>query len=146
MREDRRPAPSGYHEHLELLGGMGGLSAAAPDVARLIAVLLNAKDSPGLKRETVRLMLGNAAKSPGNGFNVARALGNDRFYAQKGGSLWTSGNVLQINGDFGFAVHFAGYADKDVAWYPDFPQVMNIARKASWGDTDLFPAFGMSKL
>jgi hypothetical protein len=33
--------------------------------------------------------------------------------------------------------------DPDVHWYPDFPAVMNAARRIDWGTTDLFERFGM---
>ena len=75
----------------------------------------------------------------------AASLGNNKYYGQKGGSLDTSGNVLQINGDWGIAMCWAGKATAASGWYPDYPAVMNIAKTVAWA-TDLFPQFGMPSL
>ena len=49
-------------------------------------------------------------------------------------------------GEYGFALCWAGVTDADVRWYPDFPAVMNIARKVDWKNTDLFETFGITPL
>jgi hypothetical protein len=54
--------------------------------------------------------------------------------------------VLQINGDWGFAMSWGGDASAATNWYPDFPDVMNVARGVAWGPADLFPSFGMPSL
>ena len=73
-------------------------------------------------------------------------LGSQRFYAQKGGDLATTANVLQINGDWGFAMCWGGKASAAAKWYPDYPDVMNIAKTALLNASDLFPMFGMPSL
>ena len=54
--------------------------------------------------------------------------------------------MLQLHGELGFALCWAGLPDADVKWYPDFPAVMSIARMTTWSDADLFGEFGMTRL
>jgi hypothetical protein len=54
-------------------------------------------------------------------------------------------SVLQFNGVWGFVMLWAGQ-NPLTDWYPDYPNVMNIAKTTSWGPTDLFPQFGMPSL
>jgi CubicO group peptidase (beta-lactamase class C family) len=154
MSNDRPLVPRGYgEEQYESLEGAGGLSAAATDLARLIAVWISPRDTPALKRETVKTMLANAiataAKLKGRaGYGLdGAARGGENYYGQKGGDLTTSQNVLQFNGEWGFAVNWASHLrDTGVHWYPNFPEVMSIATKVDWGTADLFPNFGMPTL
>jgi CubicO group peptidase (beta-lactamase class C family) len=162
MSDDRPLVPLGYgHEQYAKQEGSGGLSAATTDLARLIAILVSQKDNPALKGTTIVDMLSagaavkisTASDCPNNpdsrsgyGFDRLTKLGNGKFYGQKGGSLDTSGNVLQINGDWGFAMCWGGKATAASGWYPDYPAVMNIAKAVAWGSTDLFPQFGMPPL
>lgn len=147
MSDDQPLVPIGYGSgQLEISEGAGGLTAAMPDLARLIAILIAEKDNPALRRDTLRQMLTNASTGRGHGFDSAKNLGEDRFYGQKGGALSTSWNVLQMHGEYGFALCWAGVPDPDVRWYPDFPAVMNIAHRTKWGDADLFGELGMTPL
>jgi CubicO group peptidase (beta-lactamase class C family) len=147
MSDDQQLVPIGYGSgQLEISEGAGGLTAAMTDMARLIAILIDQKDNPALRRETLTQMLTNAAARRGHGFDAAKDLGSDQFYAQKVGALSTSSNVLQMHGEYGFALCWAGVPDADVRWYPDFPAVMSIARGARWSNADLFEQFGMSTL
>ena len=110
-----------------------------------------------MKRATIKQMMDNAVANlgawqgktsdlrAGHGWDGAASLGNNKYYGQKGGSLDTSGNVLQINGDWGIAMCWAGKATAASGWYPDYPAVMNIAKTVAWA-TDLFPQFGMPSL
>ncbi len=155
MSNDRPLVPRGYgDEQYESFEGAGGLSAAATDLARLIAVWISPHDTPALKRETVRAMLANAVAAgakfksrAGYGLDSAAARGGENFYGQKGGDLLTSQNVLQFNGEWGFAVNWASHLTNiGVRWYPNFPEMMSIATKVDWGSGDLFPGFGMPSL
>jgi CubicO group peptidase (beta-lactamase class C family) len=147
MSDDQPLVPVGYGSgQLEISEGAGGLSAAMTDVARLIAILIDPKDNPALRRDTLREMLTNAARRHGHGLDVARDLGEDRFYGQKGGALSTSHNVLQLRGELGFALCWAGAPAADTKWYPDFPALMSIAHRTKWIDADLFGEFGMTSL
>lgn len=159
MSDDRPLVPLGYGtEDLERQEGAGGLSAAATDLARLIAILLSPDDNPAMKRVTIKTMMDNAVSNAqawsgktdgaraGHGWDVAGALVDNRYYGQKGGALETSGNVLQIQGDWGFAMCWGGKATSVPNWYPDFPEVMNIAKPVLAGAADLFPQFGMPPL
>jgi CubicO group peptidase (beta-lactamase class C family) len=154
MEDDRHWVPLGYGtEHYEKQEGSGGLSAAATDLGRILAALMWQHNTAALKRTTVESMFNNAiacgqkfGNRAGHGWDGAAARANNRFYGQKGGSLDTSGNTLQINGDWAFACNIAG----KMAWtpdgkgiYPDFPAMMSIAKTVNWGNTDLFPAYGM---
>jgi CubicO group peptidase (beta-lactamase class C family) len=145
-------------EHFERQEGGGGLSAAATDLGRLIAVLLSKDDNPAMKRSTIDAMMSSAVNTgaawsgkvegarAGHGWDGAAMLGNERFYAQKGGDLATTANVLQINGDWGFAMCWGGKASAAAKWYPDYPDVMNIAKAELLNASDLFPMFGMPSL
>jgi CubicO group peptidase (beta-lactamase class C family) len=158
VMSDLQPlVPLGYGtEHYEKQEGSGGLSAAATDIARLIAILMLQNDSPAMKRSTIDLMLNNAVAAQmkfgsraGHGFDGVRAQANNRFYGQKGGSLETSRNVLQFNGDWGFICNRTASAEwtpDGKGIYPDFPALMDIAKNVSWGSGDLFPNYGMPAL
>jgi CubicO group peptidase (beta-lactamase class C family) len=148
VMSDAQPlVPIGYgNGQLEIGGGASGFSAAMTDLARVVAILVDTRDNAALRRDTLRQMLVNAAQRHGHGLDAAKDLGNDRFYGEKAGELSTSSNVLQINGDYGFVLCWAGVPDRDVRWFPDFPAVMNAARRIDWGTTDLFEQFGMQRL
>jgi len=148
VMSDAQPlVPIGYgNGQLEIGGGASGFSAAMTDLARVVAILVDTRDNAALRRHTLRQMLVNAAQRHGHGLDAAKDLGNDRFYGEKAGELSTSSNVLQINGDYGFVLCWAGVPDRDVRWFPDFPAVMNAARRIDWGTTDLFEQFGMQRL
>jgi CubicO group peptidase (beta-lactamase class C family) len=140
-------------EQIEILEGAGGLSGANTDVARLIAAMIEQKDTPALKRASVSAMLSSGAAlsaagmgRAGYGFDYLADLGGGTFYGQKGGSLASSGNVLEFNGTWGFAMSWGAKATAATNWYPDYPSVMNIAKSIDWGSTDLFPKFGMPSL
>ncbi len=146
VMSDTRPlVPIGYGlEHLEIHEGDAGLSAAMTDIGRLIAILIGRKDNGAMRGETIRAMISNAAARGGHGFDVVKDRGGGAFYGHKRGSFAASGNVLQFNGDLGYAVVWSGgLPDPKVNWYPDLPPVMSIARQVAWGE-DLFPAFGMA--
>jgi CubicO group peptidase (beta-lactamase class C family) len=140
----------------EILEGSGGLSGAATDIARLIAILILKKDSPALKRSTLVSMLKAGAKltaagqgRSGYGFDLLTDYGHGQFKGQKGGLIGSSSNALQFDGEWGFAIQWANNqpgALPNQPWYPDFPAVMNIAKKVNWGSGDLFPQFGMPSL
>jgi CubicO group peptidase (beta-lactamase class C family) len=152
---DAKPlVPDEYgSEQVGLMEGGGGLSGAATDIARLIAILLSQNDNPALKRATISSMLAAGSvlsaagmNRAGYGFDYLQNFNNGQFYGQKGGSLDSSGNVLEFNGDWGFAMQWGGPATAATNWYPDYPAVMNIAKSATWGAADLFPNFGMPSL
>jgi hypothetical protein len=137
--------------------GGGGLSAAATDLGRLIAIVQSPNDNPAMKRSTVEMMMNNAVSTlqtwsgttglrAGHGWDGAAALGNHKFYGQKGGSLNTTGNVLQFNGDWGFAMCWGGLPGAAAGWYPNYPEVMDVAKAALAEAPDLFPQFGMPSL
>jgi CubicO group peptidase (beta-lactamase class C family) len=156
MSNDRPLVPPGYgEEQYENKEGSGGLSAATTDLARLLAVWIDPNDTAVLKRATVKTMLDSAIATAktfktraGYGLDGAAARANGLYYGQKGGDLVTSQNVLQFNGDLGFIANWAGrlIAPTTGTWYPNFPELMNIASKVNWGTTDLFPNFGMTSL
>jgi CubicO group peptidase (beta-lactamase class C family) len=154
MTPDRRLVPSEYGtEQLDIMEGSGGLTGATTDIARLIAIMIDQKDNPALKRATITSMLSDGAAltaagmgRAGYGFDALFNQGGGNFYGQKGGSLASSGNVLELNGQWGFALCWGGKATAATSWYPDYPTVMNIAKNAAWGSADLFPQFGMPSL
>jgi CubicO group peptidase (beta-lactamase class C family) len=154
MSPDQPLVPSEYGtEQIEIMEGGGGLTGAATDIARLIAILISTKDNPAMKRSTLTSMLSDGATMSaagmgraGYGFDYVSKQAGDSFYGQKGGSLASSGNVLELNGQWGFTMSWGGKAYAATSWYPDYPSVMNIAKSTDWGSTDLFPQFGMPSL
>ncbi|MDQ3983317.1 MAG: serine hydrolase [Actinomycetota bacterium] len=156
VMSDARPlVPVGYgNESYEHHEGSGGLSAGATDLARLAAILISTGDHPALKRSTIETMMDNAiacqaafSERAGHGFDRAATRSGGRYYGQKGGSLSTSGNVFQLDGEWGVIVNWGGkpLSPKAAGWYPNFPAVMDLAESATWS-VDLFPQFGMQAL
>jgi hypothetical protein len=159
MTPDEPVIPAGYGDYeLSLTQGAGGLTGAVTDVARLAAILISQNDSPALQRATIvnDMLLpavACAAAHPGGragyGLDGASDPGGGSFYGQKGGLIINAASVLQFNGDWGFVAVFGSPAQQigvQPPWYPDWPDVMTIAEAVDWGDTDLFPDFGMPSL
>jgi len=157
MSGDRPIVPTDYGtEHYEKGEGFGGLSAAATDLARILAVMMVPHDTPVLKRRTLEAMLDNGVACQakwkglaGHGLDVVSRISDGIYYGQKGGRLPASGTTFQFNGDWGFVCNLSGGMGKthdEAGIYPDFPDLMNIARSVDWGDGDLFPHFGMAPL
>jgi hypothetical protein len=83
----------------------------------------------------------------GYGLDGVSDLGGGKFYGQKGGSLGGAHSVFQFNGDWGFTMCWGGHSGgAEPDWYPNFPEVMNIAETAFVDSSDLFPQFGMPSL
>ena len=157
MTPDQPLVAAGYgDEELAIGQGAGGLSAATPDVARLIAILIDQNDNSALKRATIAAMLSDAAaltaagnQRAGYGLDSAVNQGGGSFYGQKGGELINAAGILQFNGEWGFALFFGSPAQIPgvvPSWYPNFDAMMNIAKNTTWGAADLFPDFGMPSL
>ncbi len=159
MSDDRPLVPLGYGtEHFERQEGGGGLSAATTDLARLIAILLSPDNNPAMSRATLTMMMDNAVSTlqtwsgksndlrAGHGWDGVGAQANHHYYGQKGGQLDTTNNVLQINGEWGFALCWGSPPTAATGWYPDYPAVMSIATSALANAVDLFPQFGMPSL
>jgi hypothetical protein len=132
------------------------MSAAMTDLARLLAVFLDQKDTPALKRTTLTGMLNRAAalQAAGNGragygLDAVVAQSSGFYYGQKGGLIVNAAGVLQFSGEWGFVLCFGSPAqvpNEQPVWYPDFTPMMTIATSASWSSNDLFPHFGMNSL
>ncbi|MGA2552360.1 MAG: serine hydrolase [Burkholderiaceae bacterium] len=139
----------GYGNYQLAIGqGGSGLSAAAPDLARLVAVFLNPNNSPGFLQATLAEMLNRAAtlsltqSRAGYGFDFVTTSRAPPFYAQKGGEIDDCASVLQFDGEWGFVLMFGSPAQEDIqpplpSWYPDFQAGMNIAQTVNWRQ-DLF--------
>jgi CubicO group peptidase (beta-lactamase class C family) len=173
MTPDQPLVPYEYGtEDLTHLAGAGGLTGAVTDIAQIIAILISQDDNPALPRTAITDMLskgvafqsylqtpagmallakgkaltGDGGARAGYGFDVVSNLGGGQFYAQKGGNLIECCNsVVQFNGTWGFVMCWASPPSAANGWYPDYPDVMNIARNTAWA-ADLFPSFGMSSL
>jgi CubicO group peptidase (beta-lactamase class C family) len=157
MTPDQPLVASGYgNNEAAIAQGSGGLSAAATDLARLVAILIDQHDNHALKRKTITDMLSAAAKlsaahydRAGYGLDYARDDTGGNFYGQKGGEIIDAASVLQFNDQWGFVLCFGSPAQVDgvtPSWYPDYPAVMDIAKSTDWGTSDLFPHFGMPSL
>jgi CubicO group peptidase (beta-lactamase class C family) len=146
-------------ENLETMETSGGLSAAAPDLARVLAAL-NARPYTPLGRPAVDSLLHHASVNGrnGHGFDALELFdaANHRYRGSKGGLLQTSQSGLWYEtDDFSYVILWNGHHTKsnltldaleDSSWYPTFPAVLTAARAYSWPQTDLFPTFGMQSL
>jgi hypothetical protein len=157
MSPDQPMVPAGYGDtNWTTSQGGGGMSAAMTDLARLVAVFLDQKDTPALKRATLTSMLNRAAalQAAGNGragygLDAVATQTGGLYYGQKGGEIINAAGVLQFNGEWGFVLCFGSPAqvpNQQPVWYPDFTPMMNIATTTSWSPNDLFPDFGMPSL
>ena len=150
------PTCYGSTYHLEILDGDGGLTGAAVDVARLVAILTSQDDSPVLKWETIvpRFIRGAVLTQDGHragyGFDVIDKQSDGKFFALKGGALPDAHSAIVIDGDWGSVSLFAA-ADAPnngsssmggflgvYAPEPDRDSLMN--------NDDLFPQYGMPSL
>jgi len=153
---------------LALGQGDGGLSGAATDVARLVAILLDTSDDPALKRVTLEQMLSqgavlNAAQwaiqhalppqdqdvRAGFGLDGVRWQSPGVYYGQKGGLIEDAASVFEFDGEWGFVALFGSSAyrpDNSSAVYPDWHGVMDQAKTHLATAIDLFPQFGMPSL
>jgi len=161
LNNDQRLVPDVYGTlNLEVYEGGGGLSGAATDVARLGAVFLAPGDTPALKRQTLATLMRAAAQraqahpdwAVGYGLDAIAVNPNGSFYGQKGGYIDGTSTVLQFDGRAGGWGHVMLWANgrpgvaPDETWYPDLPEVMDIAKQVDWGHNDLFPMYGMASL
>jgi CubicO group peptidase (beta-lactamase class C family) len=141
----------------------GGLSGAATDVARLVAILLDTNDNPALKRVTLEQMLSQGAvlaaaqsaiqqgpqRDPraGSGLDWAAWQSPGVYYGQKGGQIADAAAVFQFDGEWGFVALFGSSANRPYGVvYPNWPDVMKIAKADLATAIDLFPQFGMPSL
>jgi hypothetical protein len=124
------------------------------DVARLLAMLDVRSLNPVLNAATISNLFTLASSRGGHGFDSARVddPSAGMYYGMKGGSLPESSQncVRYQTGDFSMVVcwnrHDITEGGNDGWWYPDFLTVLAAARARSWGNTDLFPQFGMPSL
>ena len=117
-------------------------------------ILINQKDNPALKRNTISIMLSDGAalsaanmNRAGYGFDYLASQGSDNFYDQKGGPLSSSNNVLESNGQWGFALSWGGPPTAATNWYPDYHYAGNgvtIQITAGASVTTTFQAAGTS--
>jgi CubicO group peptidase (beta-lactamase class C family) len=147
----------GYGEwNLENCGGGGGISAAATDVARVLAALSVTFENPMMSVNTLNTWMWNALNvdpvvkgDPGNryhGFDDVFALdaANNRYQGDKGGSLTTSQNGVHFEtGGISTVLCWNGMTPTGPNWFSPYTALTEAARAHDWGTTDLFPAFGM---
>ena len=137
------------HENLENFEGSGGLSAAATDVARLLAALSLRDNNPMLAAASLDALFANASSAGGHGFDWVQNVdpANHVHRGVKGGALTGSQNGIYFStGGISYAVHWAGSVPAGEAWFPVFTSVLKAAEERDWGSGDLFPSFGMPRL
>lgn len=155
MEPDRRLRATGYGGwwNLERDDAGGGLSGAAVDVARLLAMLDVRIANPVLEPATIANLFTLAQAGGGHGFDTGMVLDASAgtYYGMKGGDIPESNQncVRYKTGDISMVVcwnrhDIAEGAGGDSWWYPDFPDVLKAARLNTWGTADLFPSYGMS--
>lgn len=145
------------NHHLEIMDGDGGLTGAAVDVARLVAVLTSQEDSPVLKWQTIvkhftrGVQLTTNNHRAGYGFD-ALCVGNDgKFSGLKGGALDDAHSAIDIDGDWGSVSVFpaadapnAGNSSADSGFLKVYAPEPD--RDSLKGVADFFPQFGMPSL
>lgn len=139
----------------EMLGACGGLSAAAVDMARVLASLSADAANPVLTADTVNQWMVNAALATAtlsgpdahgyHGWDGVSATGNGAFTGNKGGTLRGAGTEVYFTTGGTSYIYFNGtnspYKGTTV---PDWHQPLVEALAGyDWGTTDLFPSFGM---
>ena len=144
--------------NLENLGGGGGLSAAAVDVARLVAALNVTDNNPLMNQTTLQQWLTNAAWATAHitgpvfahgfhGFDALRPQGTSTtmFEGEKGGELSTSQNGVRFTmGGISTVICWNGKTPKPPVWFPNFDVLTNAINGHDWAGIDLFPSFGMT--
>lgn len=142
----------------EMLDGCGGLSSAAVDVARIVAMLSDHTGNPLLSTASIDAMLQNAATATStlsgpdahgyHGFDwgFAYDVQNHVYRAAKGG--WLAGTQTEVyftTGGFGIVMLRNGNdrPGSKTEWYKP---VLKAAVAHDWPSTDLFPGFGMPAL
>ena len=149
----------GYGEsNLGNSGGGGGLSAAATDVARVLAALSVTLNNPMMSTATLQTWLQNAQHASAtlsgpsahgyHGFDSVRVdPATNQFVGEKGGSLSTSQNGVhfEVHG-ISTVICWNGTTPTGPAWFGAdgaYADLVNAAAAQSWGNTDLFPTFDM---
>lgn len=147
----------GYGEaNLENSGGGGGLSAAATDVARVLAALSVTLNNPMMSNTTLQTWLNNAENATAtltgpdahgyHGFDdVLVDSATSQFIGEKGGSLSTSQNGVRFHlHGVSTVICWNGKTPEPPAWFTWNADVVNAAAAQDWsGVSDLFPTFGM---
>lgn len=150
----------GYGEwNLGNCGGGGGISAAATDVARIVAALNCTFNNPMMKPATINTWLQNAinatatlAGSGNHGYHgfdgVRRDAKTGVITGEKGGELTTSQNGVRFTlHGIATVICWNGMTPKtNGVWFPVYQKLMDAATAQNWGNTDLFPIFGMPAL
>lgn len=140
--------------NLENVGGGGGLSAAATDVARVLAALSatnNQMMSPNMLQSwlTNAKNAGETLKGPApggyHGFDgVIQDATTGAFTGDKGGRLSTSQNGVHFaQGGISTVICWNGLTPSGPAWFTPYVALVNAAAAHDWGNTDLFPTYGM---
>jgi CubicO group peptidase (beta-lactamase class C family) len=167
MTPDQQMVPLGYGDtNLENVDGAGGLSGAVTDVARVVAALSLRKNNPMLDDKTITTMLANAAAATADDKLTKNSKGKtkswgfhgfDRVFALdaakgiylgiKGGSYWTSVNIIGFfRGGMAYVVcwNCTTPLETDDTWLQKFwTEINKEVHNQKWGNTDLFPQFGM---
>ncbi len=139
-------------DHLEIMEGDGGLTGAAVDVARLVAILTTSDDSPVLKRQTIverftrGAVLTGENHRAGYGFDFIFDEPGGQFKALKGGALSDAHSVIEIDGDWGSVSVFAAADAPNAGSSTGFLDIYAPDRSSLAGVDDLFPHFGMPSL
>jgi CubicO group peptidase (beta-lactamase class C family) len=146
--------------------GAGGLSAAATDIARVLAAMNLEQGNPAFKSGMVTDMFARAYKAfQDPRFTHKDSMGNSDafgFYGldtlepvpgtghvppyqgDKGGYISTSQNAVFFqSGGIGYVICWNGHTLGGESWYPVFNSVLKAAMAHDWGKTDLFPQYGM---
>jgi len=148
-------------ENFSLFQGGGGMSAAATDMARLLAAFNLERGNPAFSAAALTRWLKYAYNDLHNhaysgseafgffGFDalgpVAPSSSVPPYEGDKGGYLETSQNAIYFqSGAFAYVLCFSGHTGHDSNWYPSFAPVVSAMEHLDWSKApDLFPMYGM---
>ncbi|MGP0093045.1 MAG: serine hydrolase domain-containing protein [Xanthobacteraceae bacterium] len=160
MSPNQPVVPAGYGDYnLDNMQGAGGLSAAATDMARILATMNVNDNNPIFKHGFYNNLVGNMLSYAYSAFHdpefpkgswgmygLDAFGGAPHYYGLKGGQLPTSQNAIYFEkSGFGYVINWNG-ALPNKGWYPQFTNVLTAAKKHEWGNVDLFPTYGMPAL
>jgi CubicO group peptidase (beta-lactamase class C family) len=144
LTADRPLVPIQYGaEPLEIADASGGMAAALPDLAKVLASLNVREGNPVLSATAIdRLLAGH--------YGLDRSVRNGgAWHAWKGGLLMGSqANVNFTQDGTSYVVAWGSNGvndenDPSWTWFPEFPALDAAIASTTWSDVDRFPELGI---
>jgi len=143
MTADQPMAPAPYGTiNLENGDGVGGLSVAAVDYARIVAALNVATANPILQPDTITAMLKGQY-----GWDLMSPIGGGTYHGVKGGYLpGLQSSVSFTSGGVSYVVYWNKDRLQEGQFYPSFPELEAAIAATTFAAPDLFPIYSMPSL